>query len=190
MERLQEALEDLTGAIQAAPALADAYLTRGEVYTKLGRYEEALADFEQVRRLDPESAGLPRSRGHAQFMRGDFRAAQADFRRAVEQRRDEDQLHALIWLTSPAHAWRGCAGDRVRAAGGAEMSQWPGPALMLLLGQATPEEMLAGAWSFERKTEVLNLCEGYFFLGHYRPLAGDAKARGARSRTPGNRGEV
>jgi lipoprotein NlpI len=179
LERPQEALEDLTGAIQAAPALADAYLTRGEVYTKLGRYEEALADFEQVRRLDPESAGLPRSRGHAQFMRGDFRAAQADFRRAVEQRRDEDQLHALIWLYLASAR----LGEDARAIvsalpAGADLSQWPGPALMLLLGQATPEEMLAGAWSFERKTEVLNLCEGYFFLGHYRLLAGDRE--GAR----------
>jgi lipoprotein NlpI len=32
---------------------------------------------------------------------------------------------------------------------------------------------LAGTWSFDRKAEVLNLCEAYFFLGHYRLLAGD-----------------
>jgi len=49
---------------------------------------------------------------------------------------------------------------------------------MLLLGEITPDEMLAAAWSFDRKTEVMNLCEAYFFLGHYRLLAGDRE--GAR----------
>jgi lipoprotein NlpI len=174
MERLSLALDDLANAIQADPTLAAAYLTRGEVYTRLGRYDDALADFEQVRRLDPDSRGLPRSRGHASFMRGDFRAAQADFRRVAEERRGEEQLHALIWLYLATVR----LGEDGRATISAlpvraDLSQWPGPAVMLLLGEATPEEMLAGAWSFERKTEVLNLCEAYFFLGHYRLLAGD-----------------
>ena len=170
---------DLANAIQADPTLAAAYLTRGEVYTRLGRYDDALADFEQVRRLDPDSRGLPRSRGHASFMRGDFRAAQADFRRVAEERGGEEQLHALIWLYL-ATARLGEDGRATISAlpAGADLSQWPGPAVMLLLGEATPEEMLAGAWSFERKTEVLNLCEAYFFLGHYRLLAGDRE--GAR----------
>jgi lipoprotein NlpI len=174
MERLSQALQDLARAVQADPALPVAYLTRGQVYTKLGRYDEALADFERAGKLDPESAALARSRGHARFLRGDFRAAQADFRRAVELSRDEDQLHALIWLYFASARLGGDARAVVEAVpADADPSQWPGPALMLLLGQATPEEMLAGAWSFDRKAEVLNLCEAYFFLGQYRLLAGD-----------------
>ena len=179
LERLQEALADLASALRADPALASGYLTRGEVYTKLGRFDEALADFEQVRVLEPEAPGLYRSRGHTEFLRGDYRAALAYFQRVAERRSGADQLHAVIWVyLAAAHLGQDARAIIAALPARADLSRWPGAAVMLMLGEATPEEMLAGAWSFERRTEVLNLCEAYFFLGHYRLLAGDRE--GAR----------
>ena len=55
----------------------------------------------------------------------------------------------------------------------AHLSQWPGPAVMLMLGESTPEEVLSAAWSFDRKTELRQRCEAYFFLAEYRLLKGD-----------------
>jgi lipoprotein NlpI len=179
LQRLEEALGDLDGAIRADPEWVGAYLTRGEVYTKLGRYDVALADFEQVRKLAPATKAWPRSRGHAHFLRGDFRAAQADFRRVVEDGVGADRLHGLIWLyLSTARLGQDARAVVSALPAHADLSRWPGPALMLLLGKATPEEMLASTWSFERRVEVENLCEAYFFLGQYRLLAGDRE--GAR----------
>jgi lipoprotein NlpI len=126
--------------------------------------------------LDPKR-DVYMSRGRAYFFEGNYRAAQADFKRAAEQNNDEEQLHALIWLYFATQRL-GEDGRAVIAAvpSRANLSQWPGAAVMMLLGNATTEEMLSAAWSFERKIELLQRCEAYFFLGEYRLLSADADA--------------
>jgi lipoprotein NlpI/transglutaminase-like putative cysteine protease len=185
LDRLQEALDDLGRAVELDPAFSGAYLTRGQVYEKLQRYTEALADFTTVQRLDPDSGSLLRSRGRVQFLRGDYRAAQADFRALVARTEGTDRLHAAIWLylaTRRSGEDGGAAVSALPASG--DLSEWPGPALMLYLGEVTPQQMLAAAWSFDPKTEVLNLCEAWFFLGEHYLLEGEPeRAREAFERS-------
>jgi lipoprotein NlpI len=176
LDRPQQALDDLGRALALDPTLSDAYLTRGQVYSNLQRYAEALADFATVQRLDPDSSELLRSRGHLHFLRGDYRAARADFRALVERTQDANQQHAAIWLYL---ATRRMGEDGRAAVSGltarGDLAQWPGPALLLFMGESTPQQVLAAAWSFDPKTEVLNLCEAWFFLGHHYLLEGQAE---------------
>lgn len=181
LDHTEPALADLTRAIALDPEAASARITRGEVHTKRGEYEPALVDFAAAARLEPGNEGLFRSRGHAYFLKGDYRAAQSDFRHVADRTGGEAQLHALIWLYLSSQRL-GEDGRGIVAAirSRADLSRWPGPAVMLFLGEATPEEMLAGAWSFDGKTGLLQRCEAYFFLGHYYLLEGDReKARTA-----------
>jgi lipoprotein NlpI len=128
---------------------------------------------------------LLRSRGRVQFLRGDYRAAQADFRALVARTEGTDRLHAAIWLylaTRRSGEDGGAAVSALPASG--DLSEWPGPALMLYLGEVTPQQMLAAAWSFDPKTEVLNLCEAWFFLGEHYLLEGEPeRAREAFERS-------
>jgi lipoprotein NlpI len=176
LDRADEGLADLGRALEADPNYARAYVVRGEIYSYVGKQERALADFARALQLDAKS-NLFMSRGRAYFYQGDYRAAQADFKRVAEQESKEQQLHALIWLY---FATRRLGGDASAEIAGvrsrADLSQWPGPIVMMLLGQATPEEALSGAWSFDHKTELLQRCEAYFFLGEYRLLLADREA--------------
>jgi lipoprotein NlpI len=147
------------------------------VYTKRGEYESALVDFAAAAGLQPGNERLFLSRGHAYFLKGDYRAAQSDFRHVAEKASAEQQLHALIWLYLASQRL-GEDGRSIVSAirSHADLSSWPGPAVMLFLGEATPEAMLARAWSFDSKTGLLQRCEAYFFLGQYYLLAGNREA--------------
>jgi lipoprotein NlpI len=177
LDRAEQAVADLSRAIEVDPQGARAYIVRGEVYSIRGSEQKrALDDFARALQLDPKR-DLYMSRGRAYFFEGNYRAAQADFKQAAEQNNNEEQLHALIWLYFATQRLGEdgravIAGVRSRA----NLSQWPGAAVMMLLGNATTEEMLSAAWSFERKTELLQRCEAYFFLGEYRLLSADADA--------------
>jgi lipoprotein NlpI len=171
--RRDGALADLQRAMGLDPTVARPYVVRAEVYTGAGDFDHALADFATAVKLDPQ-VDVAQSRGQAYFLKGDYRAAQADLKRASEAASGEKQLHLLIWLYLATQrvgedARALVSGIRARA----DLSQWPGPAVMMLLGETKPEDMLSSAWSFDRKTELLQRCEAYFFLGQYRLLNGD-----------------
>lgn len=53
MERYEEALADLSRAIELDPNDADSFAERGMTYRAMGRCDEALADFTHVIELDP-----------------------------------------------------------------------------------------------------------------------------------------
>ena len=46
--KIQEALADYDRAITLSPEAADPHLNRGAVYESLGRFEEALVDYDVV----------------------------------------------------------------------------------------------------------------------------------------------
>jgi lipoprotein NlpI len=173
LDRVDAALPDLARAMALDPKRASPYVVRGEIYTKLGEFDRALEDFARALALDP-AADVLGSRGHAYYLKGDYRAAQADFKRLAETATQDEHLHALIWLYLATQRL-GESGKAVVSGirSRANLSQWPGPAVMMMLGDSTPEEMLAAAWTFDRKTELLQRCEAYFFLAQYRLLAGD-----------------
>ena len=56
MARYEEAVTDLTRAIDLDPGLAWAITERGETYRRMERYDQALTDFRRAMDLDPSLA--------------------------------------------------------------------------------------------------------------------------------------
>jgi tetratricopeptide (TPR) repeat protein len=56
MGRYQDAVTDLSRAIDLDPGLAWAFAERGETYRRMERHEQALADFRRAIDLDPSLA--------------------------------------------------------------------------------------------------------------------------------------
>ncbi len=178
LDQQDRALADLDRAIEL-DAQADTYHLKGEVYSQHGDQERALEAFAQAVKLEPRH-DVSLARGHAYFLQGNYRAAQADLKDAVEHLTGDSQLHAVIWLYFATQRLGQDARTMIAAMRSrADLSKWPGPAVTMLLGQSTEEEMLAAAWSFDRKTELLQRCEAYFFLGEQRLLNADKE--GARA---------
>ncbi len=191
LDRTEPALADLARAIALDPKAASPLVTRGEVYTKRGEYMRALADFARASALEPGHQRLAVSRGHASFLAGDYRSAQSDFRRVVERASDEEQLYALIWLYLASQRL-GQDGRGIIAAvrSRADLARWPGPAVMLFIGESTPEQMLAAAWSFDSQNRAAAALRGLFFP--WPLLSAGRRSRARPHRLQGiswNRGE-
>ncbi|HVQ90812.1 MAG TPA: tetratricopeptide repeat protein [Mycobacteriales bacterium] len=92
--RLDEALADYTGVIEADPNYAEYYFDRGGILRKLGRDDEALADYERAMALSPPYPEVYYNRADLLLDRGDLAAARADFDYVLEL--DPGYLDALI----------------------------------------------------------------------------------------------
>jgi serine/threonine protein kinase/Flp pilus assembly protein TadD len=93
---LEEAVADLTRAIELNPRDQIGYNNRSAVYDRLFRYEEALADMERAVELDPTAVNPRSNLGIGKARLGRVREALADYDRAIE----------LDPFFAPAHANR------------------------------------------------------------------------------------
>lgn len=71
-------------AIASDPEFQMAYKSRGAAHLRLGRIQDALADFNRVLELDPNSARAFHLRGLAHEKAGDYAKAIADLSKAIE----------------------------------------------------------------------------------------------------------
>ena len=78
--RYQEAIADLTAAIQLHPQLARTWNARGYAHFLNRSYPEAIADFTQAIRLDRKYANAYHNRAAARRASGDPTGAQSDTR--------------------------------------------------------------------------------------------------------------
>ena len=91
--RFEDAVADLTRAIELNPYDGLAYDNRAVTYERLGRYEENLADLERASELDPDVRG---NLAHAKIRMGRVREALEDFEKLLE----------LNPFSAPGHAGR------------------------------------------------------------------------------------
>ncbi len=78
------ALAALDEAIGLAPNLAEAYETRGWLYSELDQYDKALADYDRAIGLQPWNSRAWCSRGHVKAAMGELAAAIEDYSKAIE----------------------------------------------------------------------------------------------------------
>jgi tetratricopeptide (TPR) repeat protein len=64
------ALKDCTRAIELSDSNADALDSRGLIYLRMGRFEEAIADYDAALRMRPDAAGTLYARGVAKTWLG------------------------------------------------------------------------------------------------------------------------
>jgi tetratricopeptide (TPR) repeat protein len=82
----------LNNAIELAPPDVDWPLNaRGSIYNDLGRWEEAIADFNRALRISPNFQDLYGHRGYAYQELGDKDKARTDYERFMELTADMPQ---------------------------------------------------------------------------------------------------
>src|ERR1700730_5256537 len=77
-------LASLNDVIQRNPASAEAYNTRGVAYARIGKFQEAIADFSQAIKLAPGNAAALTNRALAYRQMNRDDVALPDFNRAIE----------------------------------------------------------------------------------------------------------
>ncbi|MFB6837981.1 tetratricopeptide repeat protein, partial [Streptomyces sp. NPDC056361] len=82
--RYDEAVADLTAALELDPTFAWALGTRGEVHQQAGRYDEAVADLTAALEINPTDAWTLSIRGRVHRQAGHFDKARGDLERGVE----------------------------------------------------------------------------------------------------------
>ena len=80
---VDEALADLTAAIDAGAASVDTYVLRGEAYMQAGNYRDALADFNTALTKDPASAVAYYDRSLLYARLEDYKSALNDINNAL-----------------------------------------------------------------------------------------------------------
>jgi len=84
MRRYLESLQDLDRVLQLEPARAEAWVLRAAALRHLDRALPAMEAAERALALTPENPEALLERGILRQLRGEFAAAQADWRRAME----------------------------------------------------------------------------------------------------------
>ncbi|MCC7222675.1 MAG: tetratricopeptide repeat protein [Chitinophagales bacterium] len=83
-DRPQEALQDLSMAIQLHPKYHLAFVNRGNTYFSLNKNDEALADYNKAIELKPDYAESYGNRGSVYFQKQQYDLAMADYNKALE----------------------------------------------------------------------------------------------------------
>ncbi len=169
--RYDRALEDFNEALRLEPTFALAHLHRGHVYCATACYDHAIDAYTQALQLDPQFALAYKNRGHVHYYQGRFSEAETDYSTYLELRGDDVSVMILLYL---ARARRGADGQNVlcRQAHGMNLFEWPGAAVAMFLGDATPEEALAQARVDSETVKNGGRHLGFFYAGQYYLLQG------------------
>ena len=98
MNRFEEALADLTKAIELDSSDEFAWFNRGSIFVEAGQLDKALADYSRVIELAPEFASGWYNRGVAHTRLSQFQKAIEDYSRAI----DLDSKDAHAWINRGA----------------------------------------------------------------------------------------
>jgi len=172
-----EALRDANEAVKLAPNSPELLGCRAEEYFRAGSFGKSIADYSKAISLgdtDPRTFHL---RGISNFYAGRLDAAAADFTRGADTADKEAQVYSDLWLTWTHLRLHNSIPEPVlKRAAAQPRGDWPRPALAMLTGALSPEDMLS---LLDRKSgddRQMALTEGYFYLGQYHLTRGNREA--------------
>jgi lipoprotein NlpI len=178
--QFDEALKDANQALKLAPNAGKLSLCRAVIYFDKGDFRKAVTDYSTAIVLgetDPRNFYL---RGISNYYAGNLEDAASDETRAAEANDNVAKLYSELWLSwISQRLGRPIPPPIVKHAAADPRGDWPLPALAMITGNLSPEEMLkvidAKLSGDERR---MALAEGYFYLGqHYLTLGDKARAK-------------
>jgi len=154
-------------------------MCRAAAHFSAGEFEKSIEDYSKAITLGATDAKVLHLRGMAKFYASRLEDAADDFLRAADTDDREAQLMNDLWLAWSHQRLGRPLPQAVRERAAEEpRGAWPRPALAVLAGDVTAEEMLK---LIERKSgdeRTMALAEGYFYLAQYYLGRGEtAKAR-------------
>jgi len=178
------AMADFNAAIELDPKQLDGRLYRANIKWRTGDFDGALADYNNALEIDPKRASIYKLRGNARFQNRAWTDALGDYRHFCELSENKQEYpRILIWLirsrlgeTEAANKeFAAFLDNRWKAAPGDWFSRVAGH----LIGKVSESDLMAAAASPEiaagNRTEDL-LCEGWYYAGMKKLLAGDKEA--------------
>jgi len=161
--------KDAERAVQLAPQFGRARQCRGNLYFNQGEFAKAELDFSKALALGANPFETFYRRGHARYYQGRTAEAAEDFAKAAAATDSSRRVYADLWrIWSLQRLGQVVPPDLDRQARAEPQGEWPRPALAMLVGALSPEQMLA---EVEKKTgdeRELNMTEALFYLGQQR----------------------
>jgi lipoprotein NlpI len=167
------ALEDFDQALRLDPNYVVAHLHRGHVHCAKGHYAKAIEAYGEAIRVDQGFALARKNRAHVYFYEGRFADAAADYGRYVELC-PHDASAVILRYVACARAGDASAIELARHAQAIDLDTWPGAAIAMFLGQATPEAVLTQASGDSESVKNEGRHLGFFYLGQYHLLQANA----------------
>lgn len=186
LDRAEEGMKDAMEAVRLAPHLGLAWQCRANLHFALGNFNAAVLDYSKALALGSDEFRVLYRRGLARFYQGKLAEAANDFENATKSVSDEsDRSYATLWqLWTLMRLNQAIPGKLKESAGSNPRGPWPRPALAMLVGVLTPDEMLAEANVKQGDEREMTLAEAYFYLGQYKFLQGQKiEARQAFEKT-------
>jgi lipoprotein NlpI len=159
---IDRAIADFDQAIKISPTYKYAYFQRGSSYADKSEFDRAIADFDEGIRLDPKDARAYRSRAMVNLRAGSLAKSLADLDQS--QQLDPKDSYTALWREIVAR--RSNQPSRLAdATAQLDMAKWPAPVVHLMLGEITPEAVLAAADHPDPMKQKEQVCEANFYTG-------------------------
>lgn len=146
--------------------VAEAASSRGFLRLAALQLDESIREYTTYLRDRPNAASGFANRGLAHMMKGDLRAATADFQQALQY--NAWDRTTLIWLhLCRARLGEDARSETMRHVRRHDPQKWPAPAFKLLLGEASVDDMLAAAKEPSSIKTREQEAQAHFIAGHY-----------------------
>lgn len=171
--KFEEALTDARRAAELDPKSGKAIETTAGNLVMLKRFDEARGQYALAGASMHDDYELLMGRGRLNYYSGRFADAQADFRNAVGAADADGRSYALIWLYLATAQVGLNPSKELEPYVEAQSTQWPRPAIDLLMGKLTLDAFYDAARDRDEDLALLQSCEAHFFAGQYHLLRGD-----------------
>lgn len=175
----EEARKDAAEALKLAPNSGKSFLCRAYVNFNAGDFGKSIDDYSSAIAFGSTDPHTFYMRGLASFYAGDLDDAAADFGKASAASDNQTTLYSDLWLSWTLQRLGRPVPEAVAKRAAADpRGDWPRPALAMINGGLTPEEMLRIVDAKSGDDARMALAEGYFYAGQRYLVLGDkAKAR-------------
>lgn len=176
---LDGAIADLTRAVSLNPNFAKAYFVRANAKKNKGRFTDSLPDYDQSLKLNPMIVKAYVGRGNSKYNLGNWNGAAEDYRSAIKLVPATVAYPRFYLYCAQAHAGQESAARKELADYLAQRpsrnSSDSASRIGAFLTNALSESEFLDALNTKdapKKSQV-PICEGYYYAGMKRLLAGD-----------------
>jgi lipoprotein NlpI/transglutaminase-like putative cysteine protease len=176
LQRHEEALLDANEAVRLAPNSTDILGCRALAYFNNGQFAKSVADYTKAVSLGAKEANVYRLRAASRLYLGRLEDAKADLERGSDLADKEAKTYYELWLVAVCGRIGQSMPDSIVKQAAAEAhGEWPRPALAMLTGSMSPDELLTLMDQKKGDERQMALAEGYFYLGQHYLVTGDNK---------------
>ncbi len=180
-----EAMRDVAEAIKIAPDDPHFIACRADDYFQLGEFAKSIADYSRAISLGETLAETFRGRGFSEFFAGKLDDAVEDLAKASAAADKDSAAYIDLWrVWTLQRLGRPIPEPLARQAAAEAHGEWPRAALAMLIGDLTPDQMLATLDGKTGDDRRMALAEAYFYIGEHYVVQNDVvKARAFFTKT-------